>query len=123
MDKSKERVLVETVYGRSTLEIQETEEPDFLCSLQGNTPFGVEVTEFFMTESDARLCKIHGYASELIKGGNLRHKDDKKIRVEDVVYILGDDPGDERTIRAIVHDIPPHYESMQYVLYVIEAKN
>jgi hypothetical protein len=39
--------------------------------------FGVEITELYHTESDARLERIEGYVQDLLKGGGVRHKDDR----------------------------------------------
>ncbi len=43
-----------------------------MCSRPGMEDFGVEVTDFFLTESDARLERIGSYACDLIAGRDYR---------------------------------------------------
>ena len=54
MDKQQERKAIDAIFGDYHLTIEEGERPDFVCSRNGKLLFGVEVTEFFWTESDAR---------------------------------------------------------------------
>ncbi|MGA7496705.1 MAG: hypothetical protein WBX00_08260 [Isosphaeraceae bacterium] len=123
MDKKQERRVFDAVFGRLGLTVAEQEEPDFVCSQPGMENFGVEVTEFFLTESDARLERIGSYACDLIAGGDYRHKDDpKEIKVQNVIYRSAP-MGQEIPLNAIGRPIPPHRESLSTLLPKIAHKN
>lgn len=60
--------------------VEESERPDFLLTMNGHgaVPFGVEVTELFRNQSDARSVRHPDYLDALLRGGPHMHKDDKK---------------------------------------------
>jgi hypothetical protein len=123
MDKKREHSCLNAVFGRMNLRVSEAEEPDFVCSVASGFSFGVEVTEFYRTESDARLARIDGYATDLISGGNHRHKDDRQqIPVKDVIY-RRNETGEEIPLKAISREIPSHRVTVQSLLERIAAKN
>lgn len=73
-----EQRIFDTVYGNTNhLNTTHGDKPDFLVSLVDDLKFGVEITEFFQSESQARLNNIPSYISELLDGKSMRHKDDK----------------------------------------------
>jgi hypothetical protein len=75
--KARERSLLEIVYDKGKFTLVETESPDFrlLCK-RDDSPFGVEVTELYESQSTARLRNIPGYLEELLAGHAVRHRDD-----------------------------------------------
>lgn len=105
MDKLRELKLFEYVYGHcKDWSVKTHEAPDFVC-FRNNTPIlGVEVTELYHNETDARLKNLDGYGLSLLDGDDFRHKQDKKnIRVETVEYFKkGETKG--RKIKAIIHE-------------------
>jgi hypothetical protein len=80
LKKAKERWIFDMVYGeRDGLQIIDCESPDFLVCLANDLPkFGVEIAEFYFSESRARLEHIPGYIHDLVNGGEFRHKDDRR---------------------------------------------
>ena len=57
--------------------VRESESPDFTLQHRNEQEcFGVEATEFYLTDSDARIRNIPGYMSSLFAGGQARHRDD-----------------------------------------------
>jgi hypothetical protein len=76
--KQRERDILDEVYAhRNLFEVQPHESPDFLLRTHPNANrFGVEITEFYLTQSEARLERIEGYFQDLLDGGDVRHKDD-----------------------------------------------
>jgi hypothetical protein len=80
--KARERWIFDMVYGeRDGLQIIDCETPDFLVCLANGLPeFGVEIAEFYFSESQARLVHIPGYIRDLLNGGEFRHKDDRCAR-------------------------------------------
>jgi hypothetical protein len=81
LKKKKERRIFDLVYAdRSFDEIKDFESPDFLVRSFPRTPyFGVEVTEQYLTETNARIDNISGYSGQLLDGGAFKHKDDRKV--------------------------------------------
>lgn len=124
VDKSRERKIVEMVFGdRSDVAIEETEKPDFRCRVSESIDFGVEVTEFYLSESQARLSNISGYATDLLKSKAYRHKDDKhRIPVETVVYHRAE-TGAKFEIEAIVCEATTVDDIVSKVGGAIELKN
>ena len=123
MNKQEERNALDAVFGKLVQTVDEGEEPDFACSADGGVRFGVEVTAFYWTESDARLRNIRNYASDLIAGGSYRHKDDiHEIKVEDVVYHAAS-TGQSFPLKAIGRMVPPHRASVPKLLAAIAGKN
>lgn len=105
MDKLRESKLFEYVYGHcKDWSVKTHEAPDFVC-FRNNTPIlGVEVTELYHNETDARLENLDGYVLSLLDGGDFRHKQDKKnIKVEFIEYRKKEETKG-RKIKAIVHE-------------------
>jgi hypothetical protein len=76
-----ETAILETVYDLSSFHsVIPRERPDFaLLQWAGSKPFGVEVTQLFVNESDARLHLMPGYMHDLWSGSSHRHKQDVKV--------------------------------------------
>jgi hypothetical protein len=72
-EKQREREILDEVYAdRTFCEIEPHEPPDFLIRHHPRTErFGVEITEFYLTEGHARLERIEGYWADLLAGGTL----------------------------------------------------
>jgi len=103
MNKLEERKVVEMVFGgHPQITIDESERPDFICRVPEAVEFGVEITDFYLSESVARLRNIPNYASDLLSSKAYRHKDDKeRIRVDKVIYHSAK-TGEKREIQAII---------------------
>jgi hypothetical protein len=69
------------IYGGTALaEVIDSERPDFLVRYSADSRiFGVEVTEFYQSDTNARLNRIPGYVSELLDGRDFRRKYDRKV--------------------------------------------
>ncbi len=91
--KARERAILRSVYDEKAFaSIKDSERPDFVLHYPTTpTPFGVEVTELYFAEADARLRNIPGYMEELWAGGNHRHKDDKNVLRQTKATVTGPD--------------------------------
>lgn len=107
LDKSDELARLQQAFGNlDDLSITESESPDFLLTRAGIVVLGVEVTELFAHQSDARLKKVEGYAHSLLDGGPHRSASDhKRLRVSKVT-ITNKDESNPRTVDAIIIDQP-----------------
>jgi len=123
-DKKSERAILDMVYGDGEFqEIIDSEGPDFRLRRSGQaSSFGVEVTEFYYSESNARVRHIPGYVTELLAGGRYRHKDDiKTLPVREVTLVRDGEP--ERKIEGILQSLPGVSEYICAVAEVIRGKN
>jgi hypothetical protein len=93
MDKAAERKIFDLVYGdEDSLTVVEGERPDFTCTTKDGLNFGVEVTEFYISESMARLRQRPNYTQQLLTEKRYLHKDDKEnIPVSKVMFRLNSD--------------------------------
>gem|GEM_PF-4099149 len=82
MDKrANEWSILRTVYNvQECAGVEESERPDFLLTKDGHgaVPFGVEVTELFRNQADARSVRHPDYLDALFRGAPHMHKDDRK---------------------------------------------
>lgn len=79
--------------------------PDFV--LQSNPAsqcFGVEVTEVHASGPNARLTHMPSYALHLIDGGEVRHKEDSRLKIDRVEFTSPD--GTKQPGRAVMLDPP-----------------
>ncbi len=123
MNKQQERSCLEAVFPTANLQVVAAEEPDFLCETQNGYRFGVEITEFYQSESDARLARIDSYAADLLAGGAYRHKEDRaNIKTTKATYRpRNSQKGIPLTV--IARDVPSHRDTVPMLLAQIEAKN
>jgi hypothetical protein len=123
--KNRERAILETVYSRDSFDrICESESPDFkLRHRNEDRYFGVEVTEFFLFEADARIKNIPGYMSELFAGGKPRHKDDVDLlKVEKAVWRKANS-SEEEVIDVIKRQLPQVSRYVRMVVDKIDRKD
>jgi hypothetical protein len=108
MDKQKERNLLGLIYNDSEYaEIVDSEEPDFNIRHKNSTyRFGVEVTEFYYTESNARLRNIINYFTELTENEKYRHKKDKRDLEVREFTIISDQGVDKGKAKGILQELP-----------------
>lgn len=125
MRKARERAILEAVYDVDRFDIVcESESPDFrLRRHNERESFGVEITEFYLFSSDARIKNIPGYISELFAGGKPRHKDDvEDLKVEKVTWNKADG-SEEEVIDAIKRELPEVASYVQMVAAAIKRKD
>lgn len=122
--KAAERELVDLVYGQGLFgDLEDFERPDFLFRREGLVVHGVEVTRFYLSESDARVREIPEYGLDLLNGGPYRHKDDPAVLpVQEVTYhAKGAGPG--KRIKALCRDLPSEKECLDLLSTTIGEKN
>ena len=107
MDKTEELRHVQAVYGENRVfDPVSLEPPDFAYRRAGRVILGVEVSEIFSSESDARLQKVEGYALDLLDGGEFLHKDDSRTLNVARVTIMNKDGVAKAEVMAIMQEIP-----------------
>jgi hypothetical protein len=79
--KHEERRIFDLIYADCSFdEVKDCENPDFLVRYSPNTPyFGVEVTKYYLSETDARIDNIPYYSTQLLNGKGFKHKDDRQV--------------------------------------------
>jgi len=124
--RERERAILKMVYDvHAYASIDDHERPDFLLrhSVDG-PPFGIEVTELFATESDARMRHRADYITRLFAGGAPMHKDDvKTLRVAKVVITTKDGVEKARDVPAIIRRMPTVAEHSRMIADTIRRKD
>lgn len=96
--------------------------PDFvLTDGSGRQPWGVEVTEMFRSESEARAIHHPDYLTRLFNGGQHMHRDDTiTLRVETVIVHHND--GTQHSVQSIVTPDEPIRVRYERLADVIRTK-
>lgn len=124
MNKKKETDILKMVYDVDKFErVIKGENPDFKMKHKNHQYlFGVEVTEFYYSESNARLRNIPRYVNEIIKYKKYRHKSDKKIfEVKPITLQSKNKP--DRQLEGLLLELPSITQYTQMVIDIIENKN
>ena len=117
-----EKYILSLVYkDNQNLEIAHEDKPDFWIT-NNKHRFGVEITEIYKNESDARLSNIPNYTGDLLDFEKYRHKDDYDALIVDDIEIIGED-GDKRTTKAVIQSVPGIREFSVRLSACIENKN
>lgn len=121
MDKAAERDALDSVYGAYATKAKDSESPDFLISLPGET-HGVEVTELYHSPSDAKLQNLPTYFSELVDGKIKLHRSDRQaLVVDDIVVEKGDGTYYDK-VRAVIQTLPSRQASTELLFSAIASK-
>lgn len=67
--KQKEKNIVINIYNSSEIIIKDSEQPDFIIE-SSSEKFGVEVTELYLSESEARLNNYSGYKEKILNSND-----------------------------------------------------
>ncbi len=104
--------------------VYESESPDFKLQHRDQSErFGVEITEFYPTGSDARLRNMRGYLPSLFAGGQALHREDvDALKVQEAVLIRADRSGEE-VIDVIKRELPEVSTYVRAVAAAIERKD
>ncbi|MGY0498971.1 hypothetical protein ACWZHB_10795 [Nocardia sp. FBN12] len=114
--KTKELALFLTVFDTNRFDYTESERPDFLLKRTGSEEwsYGVEITELFASESDARLMNVPGYFDDILagkisrKGSPYRHADDvQELPVQSVTVLDKDGNVKHEGLRVIFREQNP----------------
>jgi hypothetical protein len=123
MDKTEELGHVQAVYGEARrFELLSRESPDFGCRRDGRAILGVEVSEIFSDESDARLRKVEGYVEDLLSGGEFLHKDDSKALKVGVTTIIDPNGVVKAEVMGIMQQVPPFPRRVDLLYQLIKQK-
>lgn len=118
-----ERKILDLVYkSQETFTIFHQDKPDFLITNNVGDTFGVEITQLFTNESDARLKNIPNYTEELLDKKKYRHKNDIEVlKVENILIEKQD--GRKIETQAIIQKSPQPKDYLQKLISIIESKN
>jgi len=98
------------------------ERPDILVLANENVVLGVEITEIYSHESDAKLKNLDGYAVGIIKGTKRIHKSDSDVISVDQASILDDSGNEKDAFKAIFKKMPSLKESVVILESAITKK-
>ncbi|XVV17281.1 hypothetical protein ACQP2X_23755 [Actinoplanes sp. CA-131856] len=76
---ARELAILRSVYRlEEYAEVEHADRPDFYLHTPGRKPFGVEITELYRSQTDARTMHRPEYIGDLLAGGRHMHRDDIK---------------------------------------------
>lgn len=122
--KQRERAILNMVYSKDRIdEVIAGENPDFkIRNKHQQNFFGVEITELYYSESNARLDNIQGYLGEILDGNQFRHrKDIKNLAVQQ--FTLQSDGKPDQQVEGIMQKFPSVSDYIQMVVDVINRKS
>jgi hypothetical protein len=124
MKKDKERTIFDLVYSARAFDsVTPTEEPDFTVK-NADGEFGVEITEFYFSHSEARIKNIPGYAQEILEGKKYRHKDDVvPLEVKEFTVLPGDNRRPSFKVEGLLRQLPSIDEYVKKIAELIARKN
>lgn len=124
MNKDDERRVFDQAYrSHDQWTIAPGESPDFICFRDGKPVLGVEVTELWQHETDARLSKISGYSGRLLDGGEVAHKDDRVVAKVETIQLLPKDSVEPiAEVPAIVRKHPSPAERAKLLAAALAVK-
>ncbi len=125
MNKEKEKFILKMVYDPQDYDkVEDSEVPDFRIKNKGDFPyFGVEITEFYVSESNARLLEIPNYAEDIIKRDKFRHKVDKTSLSAEPVEVFSSEGKSKGTTRAIIRQAPNGDDCCRIIAGIIQKKS
>ena len=120
-----ETIILKMAYDLSCFQsMTPRERPDFALAHQSGRPFGVEVTQLFVNESQARLNLLPGYANRLWAGGSHMHKKDVKLlRATTVTVTSKEGKVRHAGLPAIFTDAPTVAEFRSRLCETIQTKS
>ena len=122
--KEREKSILKMVYKSDRIgEIIDCEKPDFkVRNKHQQAFFGVEVTEFYFSESSARMSNIPNYVGGILDKGHYHHKEDMKaLEVHEFTLLSNNKPDQQH--KGILTKIPPVPQYVQMVVEIIENKS
>lgn len=130
MNKLEEKAILRMVYDEKAYAIidDNCERPDFIVKDNNSVQFGVEITEYFNTESAARLVKVPNYTNRILDESipvdkKYIHKKDKKILKVDTISILNEDGSVKYDAKAIVQENLSRERYLESIVNIIDTKN
>src|ERR1035437_328172 len=129
MNKKDEKEIFRMVY-KEDYPIQDdaSEKPDFILKDTSGISFGVEITEYFNSESAARLIKVSNYTDRLLSDDipdddKYIHKKDKKILKLDMLTFMNEGGGVKFEAKGIIEENQPRAQYLDSIVSTIQTKN
>ena len=130
MNKQEEKDVLRMVYKENDYPVQEDacERPDFILKNNSGISFGVEITEYFNSESAARLIKVPNYTDRLLsddipEDNKYIHRKDKKILKLDTLTFMNEDGSVKFEAKGIVEENQPRAKYLDNIVSTIQTKN
>jgi len=106
------------------IEIEKTDKPDFTIKHKNDKfSFGVEVTEFYFSESSARLRNIPEYLEEIFDRKSYRHKDDKEALKLGKITIISEEGDRKEDTTGVIQKLPGITKYLEKIGLIIKTKN
>jgi hypothetical protein len=119
-----EFAIFSTVYDPSAFAQTDcSDKPDIRARRTGESWFGVEITELFPSQTDARTHTDPAYVSQVLAGKPVKHRDDAvRLAVSPIQITNEDGSGSSATVQGIWRQHPSHVEHYDALLDRINDK-
>jgi hypothetical protein len=123
VDKLHERKILDMVYSiPANLQVVDFEKPDFIIRGIEQKTIGVEVTELYQHEVDAKLSKLMDYTLGLLDKSHDIHKKDREYIKVDHIEIIDKDNSSKGKATAIIRDMPTFEDKIEKLMSSIKDK-
>lgn len=125
MDKKLEKKILEMVFDLEEYNHikDDGENPDFLLTSQNGATIGIEVTELFFDESEARMKKNQDYLKDMIDNEKFMHKNDKEVFEVGEINIIDDEDRIKIKQQAVIRRAHNLKEYIEAFISRLKAKN
>lgn len=123
-NREQERAILRMIYNEEEfVTVIQDDCPDFRIVRRGSEiQFGVEITELYSSEAEARLSNLPGYLSHLLAGGAYRHKSDQTVL--EIGEFRVDQPDGLKSVTGCIRlKIPEFPDYIGKLVESIESKN
>lgn len=121
MDKKAERTAIDKVFGDYASNGEDSERPDFVISHE-TFVHGIEVTELYPSQADAKLQNVRSYTTGLLDGSERIHRADRSLLRVDTVSLLHEDGRRVEDVKAIIQTHPTAVDKLDILLRTIHEK-
>jgi len=123
MDKETELKAFYSVFGRDhSLEVLAHEKPDILVRSNSKVLLGVEVTDIYSHETDAKLKNLDRYSIGLLNGTMCIHRKDKEHIKVDEATLLDEEGNEKGRFMAILQEMPNFKDRVRILENAIAEK-
>lgn len=124
MDKALERAAVTVALREMNVRaIREFERPDFIALVDRHIHVGIEITELWASQTEARLDRIDGYVQQLIDGHPRHREDARETRIAGEGQLTKPDGTSVPIGPGVISPIPSLSRHLDLIAKSIETKS
>ncbi|TPF18093.1 hypothetical protein [Priestia megaterium] len=125
LKKEREKQILSIVYDvdKCVFDEKDSEKPDFKFRLDNGDKFGVEITEFYSSETEAKLMKDKDYKNDLLYNDGRIHKKDEDIIEKGTLFFMSYDESGFYEVPGLLRHLPSETDYLNKLAKEIGEKN